>query len=120
MLQIFQGDSIDLIFPVKDTDGDYLLDLSLAIAIKFLVKDEKTDPDGSALITKTLGSGIVINTPTTGFITVSLTRSDTLNIVGRKYFGLQIEWSASSVKELFCKYNGIDVDQIEFLKGVVD
>jgi len=120
MIKIYQGDSIDLIFPVKDTDGALLSDLGTAIAIKFMVKTLKTDSDGSALISKSLGSGVTADSPTLGYITVNLDRADTLSIVGIKYFGVQIEYSASSVKELFINYDNEYTDQIEFLKGVID
>lgn len=57
-----------------------------------MAKTAKTDPDLAAVISKTLASGIVVNSPSTGYIRVPLTSLDTSVAVGSYFIGLQIEF----------------------------
>lgn len=120
MIKLYQKDSATLVFPVKDTDGNLITNLATATAIKFMVKDSRDDLDIAALISKSLGSGVTANSPTVGYITVQLDATDTSAVVGIKYFGVQIEYSATNIKELFVKYNGQTTNQIEFVQGVIN
>ena len=72
------GGEVDLTFPfVKGTTA---VNLTGATAALFSLKVDPAAVDSTALITKTLGSGITIPTPTDGKAIVKLTSADTLAI----------------------------------------
>lgn len=46
-------------------------------AISFMIKRDARDADASAKVTKTVGSGIVLTTPASGLMTITVTDTDT-------------------------------------------
>lgn len=93
--RIVQGDDATLVFSIKDkTDTAY--DFTGATAITFMAK--KTI-GGDAYISKTLGAGITVNSPSTE-ITVALTDTDTSDDnlpAGTYLFELQITEADGSI-----------------------
>lgn len=95
--EIKRGNTAIQDIPIEDEDGNLLTDLSEVTVAKFQLKKTKTSE--SALIEKTLGAGIVVNTPSTGYIRLTLTPLDTKKIPeGFYYVGLELIWTAD-VKE---------------------
>lgn len=115
-MQIKRGNSATLQFEVRDQDDVLVSDLATAIAVKFMLKKFATDTDLEAIVSKSLGDGVTVDDPSTGFISVALTSTDT-DIDARKYyFALQVEYSATNkieinIKEADCEINTIDVTQ---------
>lgn len=81
LLSMFSGESRTLTFAVKDSAG-VAQDLTAA-TIKFHIS---RDEGVAALITKSIGSGITVPTPTDGNIVVAMAASDTATICGELYF----------------------------------
>lgn len=73
----FSGDHANLNFTLTD-DNDTALDLTGALAIEWQLAQRVSS--SSALITKTLGSGITITNASGGLITVALIPADTASL----------------------------------------
>lgn len=73
-LEMFRGDAAGWRFPVT-LDGA-AVDVTGA-SVRFTAKRLPTDADGSAVITRTVGSGVTLTDPTNGVITVVLDPDDT-------------------------------------------
>ena len=80
-LTIFAGD--DQIWDVQVTQDGSPLNLGGMLAATFLVKNSVDDPDGAAIITKTLGSGIAIVSAPGGTLTITVTAADTVLLTNR-------------------------------------
>lgn len=57
-------------------------------SIQFMVKKNPADPDSQAVLTKSVGSGVVITNPTAGICQTTITASDTNNL---SYLSLYFE-----------------------------
>jgi len=118
-MQIKYGNKSVLVFSFTDKDfGLPVSDLASAIAIKFQMKDTQT---GTAIISKDLTSGIDRNIPTTGDITVTILPADFTAAVtiGKKYTAIQIEYSATDIREIDLRYNDITFNQIEITQDII-
>lgn len=113
------GNSVDLLFTAKDRDGNILQNLSAATTIKFMVKINETDADLDAKISKNLSSGVVVNTPDTGNIKVSLSSADTTLEAGIYFVALQIAWG-TVIQELTLKETEDEVTTINTVNFVQD
>ena len=71
---------------IQDKDDTTLTNLATAISVKFQVKSEKADT--VPLIAKTLTDGIEINTPSTGYVRITLDVDDTDLTIGLYCMGL--------------------------------
>lgn len=80
---VIKGDDKDLIFTVKDKETDTAVNITGA-TITFQLKKKPTD--ASAVLEKTVGSGIVLTTPASGIFTVTLTDVDTDALDVTSYF----------------------------------
>ena len=87
-MNIKRANSVVLLF------SSSLTNLSTATAVKFMVKTNATDLDADAKISKTLGSGIEIDTPSLGNIKVTLTSANTTLPAGQYFVALQIEYGS--------------------------
>jgi hypothetical protein len=121
-MQIKAGNSIDLLFTAKDKSGVIIATLGEATAIKFMIKANETDADSAAKISKTLGAGIVIDTPSFGNIKVSLTAANTAMLSAGIYFmALQIEWGAVvqevTIKELYDDY--VEINTLNVIQDII-
>lgn len=102
---------------VKDEDGVALTNLSTATEIKFVVK---TSPSASAnVIEKTEGSGLESDTPSTGYVRITLSPTDTEIDVGGYVMALQIKWGASTVYEVTLKQRAAEVSTFVIAPDIV-
>lgn len=84
-----QNTSIQVI-EVKDRDDDLVTDMGDCTSITFQVKERKSN---SVLITKTVGAGVSVDDPSTGYLTITLLPTDT-DIDDKKYvMALELIWS---------------------------
>lgn len=118
-MQIKIGNSIDLLFSAIDKSGNVITNLSTATAVKFMVKVNETDTDIASKIYKSLGAGIVVDTPSLGNIKVSLTATDTTLLAGIYFMALQIEWGAS-IQEVTIKETIDEIITINTVNMVQD
>jgi hypothetical protein len=72
--KIKKGNTAVQDIPIKDEDGILVTTFATATEIKFQIKLLET---GVALIEKTVGAGIEINTPSTGYLRLTLSAIDT-------------------------------------------
>jgi len=118
-MKIKIGNSVDLLFSIKDSSGVAVQNLSEATAIKFMVKVNQTDTDLEAKISKTLIDGITIDTPAVGNIKVILTALNTMLTPGKYYVALQIEW-ATYIQEVNIKESGDELTEINTITFAQD
>lgn len=83
---------------VKDRDGNAVTNLASASTIKFQVKESKTATVKK--IEKTKGAGITVDTPSEGYLRITLTPTDTALDVQRYVMALEIDWGSSQVYEV--------------------
>jgi hypothetical protein len=120
-MKIKIANSIDILFLITDSTGVAITNLATATAIKFMIKANELDLDLAAKISKTLGSGITINTPSTGNVKVSLTAANTLLPAGRYFMALQIEWTGS-VQEVNIKETTdeiVTINTVDFVQDII-
>lgn len=113
-----KGNTIKLIFAIKDSNGDPVTNLATAVKVKFMVKVNKTDLDSAAVISKSLVDGITVDDPATGDISVILTNSDTDISVGCYFFALQIEY-ASAIYELDSKEDDQITSKFQIIQDII-
>jgi hypothetical protein len=80
----FLGEDKILVDTIYQSDGTTVQNVT-GWAISFMVKKNATDADASAKITKTTGAGIVLTTPLSGLITITLTDTDTASLPADSY-----------------------------------
>lgn len=115
-----KGNNKIFVFAIKNTDGNLLAHLAEAIAIKFMVKQYKTDLDSAALISKNLTNGIKVNYPYSGYIQIEISSTDSENIItGEWWAGLQIEFSSTNKVEVDIKENMKIVETLEITQDVI-
>jgi hypothetical protein len=102
---------------ISDKDGNAVQDLADAEEIKFQVKEKSSDTE--AKITKTKGDGIEVNTPSTGYLRITLKPSDTEIEVKKYIMGLQIKWSADKVYEIDLSVDGVATSAFNIEQDVV-
>ena len=102
--------------PVYDRDDALVTNLAAASEIKFHIKASEA---GAPLVERTVGSGIEVNTPTTGYLRITLTATNT-NLPPKKYYmGLQIKWT-SEVREVILKIDGIETETLRITQDIVN
>jgi len=94
--------------PIYDKNGDLVTNLASVTAIKFQVKEGKEDT--TPKISKTLGSGIEVNTPSSGYVRITLIPTDTAIDVGDYYMALQITWSSTDEYETVLEIEGKETE----------
>lgn len=88
-VEIFPGDAMLIKFKIVDEDGEDF-PLTGYGALKFMVKANKDDIDGDALLTKT-DTDFTVTSASHGEMELQLLNADTKNItVGRNWYELQI------------------------------
>jgi len=113
---IKKGNTVVQDIPIKDEDGNLVSNLAAATEIKFQIKALKT---GVALVEKTVGSGIEVNTPSTGYLRLTLSATDTDQTPKIYYMGLQIRWGAE-VREVILKVGTTEVQNLEITQDIVN
>ena len=102
---------------IYDKNGVLLTTLATASAIKFQIKATE---DGVALVSKTLASGIEVDTPSTGYLRITLTASDTTQTPGTYFMGLQITWPSGEVREVAMEVDGVETEMVQIAQDVVN
>lgn len=105
--KVVAGDTVTVRWTVKDRSGA-LVDLS-TYAITFVLSRAKTLTlaDGSPILTKTVGSGITINS--TGLFTVTLSASETTNLLGNFIYNVKLTDGSGNVTTI--AYGPMEVQQ---------
>lgn len=117
IITVKRGNTKVLQILCQDENGDAITTLGSAEAIKFHVKESKNST--TAKIAKSLTDGIAVDTPTTGYVQITLLPTDT-DITPRNYFiGLEIKWDDDNVYEADIVVDGRLVDTIEVVQDVV-
>jgi hypothetical protein len=117
-MKVKKGNRLRFDIKCTDENGDALTNLSSATAVRF---DMKTAKDTTAsLVTKTLGAtDLSIDTPTTGYIRITLSPTDTAQSVSTYNIGLELQFGASNVQEITLMENYSETEIIEILQDTV-
>jgi hypothetical protein len=120
MFEMKQGNQFSFVVSVTDVDGNALTTLATASAILCMVKNSQSDADADALISKTVGSGITVDSPNTGDLTIVFDPADSINLsTGNKYIAVQIEYASGNEQEIQLKFSGSNIDKIELKSDVI-
>ena len=122
MLRIKKGNQNIIDVAIRDADGNLITDLNTAVEITYMIKSDPDDDNTSALVTKTLtGGGIVIDTPSTGYVRITLEPTDTSSVeAGQWYHGLQINYSSTNIQEIWLKTDqNFDTDRVEIVRDII-
>jgi uncharacterized membrane protein affecting hemolysin expression len=102
---------------IYDKNGILITNLAAATAIKFQIKSLETNV---ALISKTVGAGIAVNTPSVGYLRITLSATDTALPPKIYYVGLQIEWAAGVIREVFLEVDDIETERLKIIQDIVN
>jgi len=81
---------------------------------------KKTDADIDALVTKSVGSGVTVNSPIIGTLSIQINSPDTASIVPATYYhAIQIVYTPNNKQELYLYENGKQNDTITFIQDVI-
>ena len=106
--------------PVVDQDGNIVTNLATASNIYYMIKRKKTDADIDALVTKSVGSGVTVNSPIIGTLSIQINSPDTASIVPATYYhAIQIVYTPNNKQELYLYENGKQNDTITFIQDVI-
>ena len=105
--------------PVYDKDGVLVANLAAATEIKFQIKEKRDEV--TPKVEKTLISGIDVDTPSAGYLRITLTPTDTGTTLSvREYFmALQIKWSATEIYEIIIEIETEKTDRLRISQDVV-
>ena len=114
--QIKQGNSSIQDVAIKDSEGNLVSDLDQTSAIKFQVK---SDINGQALIEKTKNDGIQINTPSSGYVRITLDPADTELNPGIYHMALELTYSDGRKYEVNLKASGMNTSIFYVTKDII-
>lgn len=80
-----RGDTHKIRFTVRDLLTQAVIDITNWSAFRYTVKERVTDADSGALISKTLGGGIVKVDASNGLCEVTINPADTISLASREY-----------------------------------
>ena len=117
--EIKKGNTSIQDFLVTDKNDATVTTLSTATSIKFQIKKTKTA--ATALVEKTAIAGIQVNTPTTGYLRITLTPTDTGTTlsVGDYFMGLRITESDGKVYETNLSIDDIKTEKLRIRQNIV-
>jgi hypothetical protein len=118
-MELIKGNKEILVITLTDKlTGSSVLDLESASDIKFQIKDTQT---GKAIISKNLTSGVQRNIPNIGDVSVTILPADftTAVTIGDKYIGLQIEYSATDIREIELRQNKVMFEKIKIKQDII-
>lgn len=102
----------------KDENKDIITTLASAEEVKFHVKEKKDSV--TTKIAKSLNKGIVIDTPSVGYVTITLLPADTVLIPKGYPMGLQIKWDDDNIYEADeITIDGVAVDTLKIVQDIV-
>jgi len=104
---------------IRDKDDETITNLGDATGIKFQIKQKKSDT--TVLIEKTDIAGIAVDTPTTGYLRITLTPTDTGTTlsVGDYFMALQITWSAAVIYEVNMEIDDIQTERFRISEDLI-
>ena len=117
--KVVKGNTSIQDIPVYDRDGTLVTNLASATEIKFHVKTSNTVTAKTIEVTKT-GGGIVVDTPSSGYIRITLTPTLTAITVGTYVMALEITWSATSVYECRIYIDNKETKTFEIEQDIVN
>lgn len=103
-LQMKRGDTVSLTVTVTQNGSPFNL---TGCAMRMTAKWNYTDADGSAVFTRTVGSGIVLTTPLSGIATVTIAPANTSSLpayTNNLFYDIQVTDTGSNV---YTVQNGI-------------
>ena len=105
--------------PVYDKDEVLVTNLVAATEIKFSIKKNKKD--AAALVSKTVGAGIAVNTPSPGYLRITLTPTDTGTTlsVGDYFMAIQITWSATEIYEVIITIDDVKTESFRIRQDII-
>ena len=104
--------------PIYDKAGALLDNLADATYIKFQIKENKED--ALPKISKTVGSGIEVNTPSAGHLRITLTPTDTNALAIANYFiAIEIKWSSVEIYEIILEMDGQESDMLSIKQDTI-
>jgi len=103
---------------IKDKDGNIVTNLSNAEEIIFQVKKEKTDV--VIKIEKTLDDGIEVDTPSEGYLRITLKPTDTEINVGNYFMALQIKWNEIDVYEIKITIDNKEAEHFSIKQDIIN
>jgi len=118
-MRVKKENAITIKVLVKDSEGTIISDLATATFVKFMVKETKTTPNAEAIITKSIGDGLTIDDPSTGYIKVVLTSVDTNISIGYYVMAIQIEYSPTNIQEINLSEEGSTTDAFEIYQDII-
>lgn len=106
-------------FLVTDKDDETVTTLATATEIKFQIKKTKTAT--TALVEKTAGDGIEVDTPTTGYLRITLDDTDTGTTlsVGDYFMALRITESGGDIYETNLSIDDIKTEKFRIRQNIV-
>jgi len=102
--------------PIRDEDGVLVANLGAATEIKFQIKLLET---GAALVEKTEVAGIEVDTPSEGYLRLTLSATDTNQTPKIYYMGLQIKWGAE-IREVILKVDNTETEKLKIIQDIVN
>jgi len=102
---------------IQDKSGAAVTDLATAEYIKFQVKESALAP--AVLIEKTVGDGIEVNTPSAGYLRITLKPADTLIDPQKYLMALEIKWTATKLYEVTMMADGSETEIFEIEQDIV-
>ena len=116
--KVKKGNTSEQDFAVYQKDGVTLVtNLGDVTAIEFNVCSVKK---GAAIITLTEGAGIVVDSPSSGSVRITLEPTDTDIEPGDYWMGLQLTWSATEVYECVLYVDGIETEDFVVEQDIVN
>ncbi len=117
-MRVKKKNAITLEIPITDQDDVALTTLASTTVISFMLKENSTDADAEAVLTKTK-TDFAVDSPSTGTLTLVLSRDDMDIPVGFYYIGLEMLWSSSNGQEVNLSENDIELDTIEIYQDII-
>lgn len=105
--------------PVYDKDGVLVTNLGDATEIKFQIKEKKDDV--TPKVEKTLILGIAVNTPSAGYLRITLNPTDTGTslAVGDYFMALQITWSSTEIYEVIIEIENKRTNRLRIQQDII-
>lgn len=102
----------------KDENKNIITTLASAEEVKFHVKEKKDS--ATTKIAKSLNKGIVIDTPSVGYVTITLLPTDTALAPKGYPMGLQIKWDDDNIYEADeITIDGVVVNALKIVQDIV-
>jgi len=109
-----------VIGPILDFNKAVVTNLAGASSVRFMLKNYQTDLDSAAVLVKTLSTGITVNSPILGDISIVVNSADTELLPIQKYYmALQVEYSATNIQEVYIKENKKVIDTIDLVQDTI-